>query len=169
MRAMLVSFASYQLWMPWQTTARFLARRFLDYDPGIHFPQVQMQSGTTAINTIRIYNPSKQLEDNDPTGMFVRRWVPELEGVPLVHLADPHATPLLLRPSGLGAYPRPIVDNVLATRVARERIFAARDTARARGEADAILRRHGSRARPRDRREDAPAPHAQLGLFDGRR
>ncbi len=163
MRAMLVSFASYQLWMPWQSTARFLARRFVDYDPGIHFPQVQMQSGTTAINTIRIYNPSKQLEDQDPTGAFVRQWVPELEGVPLAHLSDPHATPLLLRPSGLEAYPHPIVDNVVATRFARERIFAARASARARGEAATILQRHGSRARPRDRREGTSP--VQVGLF----
>ncbi len=163
MRAMLVSFASYQLWMPWQTTARFLARRFVDYDPGIHFPQIQMQSGTTAINTIRIYNPSKQLEDQDPAGTFVRRWVPELEGVPLAHLADPHETPLLLQPAGLRAYPRPIVDHVIATRLARERIFAARASARARGEAAAILHRHGSRAKPRDRRATDP----QVGLFDG--
>ncbi len=145
MRAMLVSFASYHLWLPWQPTARWLARRFLDYDPGIHYPQVQMQSGTTGINTVRIYNPSKQLEDQDPTGAFVRRWVPELEGVPLAHLADPHATPALLRPAALKAYPAPIVDAVTAARLARERIFAVRGTDAARQEAATIVERHGSR------------------------
>ena len=162
MRAMLVSFASYHLWLPWQPTARWLARRFLDYDPGIHFPQVQMQSGTTAINTVRIYNPSKQLDDQDPTGAFVRRWVPELEGVHRAHLADPHATPPLLRPAALAAYPRPIVDAVVAARLARERIFAVRATEAARAEAAAIFTRHGSRKRTRARPDTRRRPPALL-------
>jgi deoxyribodipyrimidine photo-lyase len=163
MRAMLVSFASYQLWLPWQPTARWLARRFLDYDPGIHFPQVQMQSGTTAINTVRIYNPAKQLDDQDPDGRFVRRWVPELEGVPRPHLADPHGTPTLLRPQALAGYPRPIVDPVEAARLARQRIYAVRATEAARTEARAIYDKHGSRKRPRER--DRASEHRQLGLF----
>lgn len=163
MRAMLVSVASYHLWLPWQATARWLARRFLDYDPGIHFPQVQMQSGTTGINTVRIYNPAKQLEDQDPTGAFVRRWVPELEGVPRPHLADPHATPFFLRPAALASYPHPIVNAVAAAHFARERVFAVRATGTAQAEAEAIVHRHGSRKRAR------PPTERQLrtpGLFD---
>jgi deoxyribodipyrimidine photo-lyase len=165
MRAMLMSFASYQLWLPWQSTARWLARRFLDYDPGIHFPQVQMQSGTTAINTVRIYNPAKQLEDHDPDGTFVRRWVPELEGVPRAHLSAPHTTPPLLRPAALAAYPAPIVDVEAAARLARERIFAARATDGARAEARGIYARHGSRKRPAE--HAAGGTRRQLGMFDG--
>ena len=56
MRAMLVRFASYHLWLDWRSTAPWLGRLFADYEPGIHYSQVQMQSGTTGMNAVRIYN-----------------------------------------------------------------------------------------------------------------
>ncbi|MDE5037666.1 FAD-binding domain-containing protein, partial [Francisella tularensis] len=81
MRAMLMSFASYHLWLDWRVTSLYLAGLFTDYVPGIHYSQVQMQSGTTGIISIRIYNPSKQSIDQYPNGEFIRRWLPELENV----------------------------------------------------------------------------------------
>ena len=62
---------------------------FTDYEPGIHWSQMQMQSGTTGINTIRIYNPVKQGQDQDPETKFVRRWIPELGAVPADFLHQP--------------------------------------------------------------------------------
>ena len=84
---MLVSFASYQLWLDWRITSKYLANLFTDYEPGIHYSQFQMQSGTTGINAIRIYNPIKQSRDQDPDAVFIKKWIPELSNVPssLVH------------------------------------------------------------------------------------
>ena len=86
MRAMLVSFASYDLWLDWRKTSKYLATQFTDYEPGIHYSQFQMQSGVTGINSIRIYNPVKQQKDHDEEGIFVREWVPELKRVPLEYI-----------------------------------------------------------------------------------
>jgi deoxyribodipyrimidine photo-lyase len=149
MRAMLVSFASYHLWLHWQHSAPFLARAFLDFEPGIHYSQFQMQSGTTGINTLRIYSPAKQVLDHDPAGVFIRAELPALARVPSRFLAEPHTMPLSVqREAGCIVghdYPMPIVDHASAYREARERIAAVRRRSDARAEADVIQQRHGSR------------------------
>ena len=124
MRAMLVSFAAHHLGLHWREPGLFLARQFLDFEPGIHWSQMQMQSGTTGINTLRIYSPAKQQAEQDPDGTYVRRWVPEL---------------------GTAAYPKPIVDERAALADIKARLYARRQTGAARDEADAIQARHGSR------------------------
>ncbi|MBK5927771.1 cryptochrome/deoxyribodipyrimidine photo-lyase family protein [Rhodobaculum claviforme] len=171
MRAMLVSVAANHLWLDWRATGPFLARRFTDYEPGIHWSQMQMQSGTTGINTIRIYNPVKQGRDQDPDGRFTRAWLPELAEVPDAFLHEPW------RWGGAGrvlgrAYPEPVVDVAAAARAAREAVWGLR---RARGfaaEAAEVARKHASRKdrsghfvndRAPRRRRPAAAP-GQLSL-----
>lgn len=156
MRAMLVSFGTHHLAQRWQDIGRVLAPLFLDYEPGIHWSQVQMQASVVGINTVRIYSPEKQARDQDPEGTFVQRWVPELEGVPPEHLPAPHATPpLLLAALGLGdlesRYPRPLVDSREAVRAARERIAAVRGQEGTRHASREVHRKHGSRKAPRRR------------------
>ena len=144
MRAMLVSFASYQLWLPWRGSGLHLARLFTDYEPGIHWPQMQMQSATTGINLPRIYNPIKQGRDFDPDGVFIQKWVPELAGVPAAFLHEPWTWDGAERELA-GRYPAPIVDERSARRAAQEGIWAVRRKPRYREIADAIQAKHGSR------------------------
>lgn len=141
MRAMLVAVASYHLWLDWRATGPHLARMFTDYDPGIHWSQMQMQSNTTGINTPRIYNPVKQGHDQDPTGAFTRRWLPELAELPDAHLQEPWTW----GQAGRLAYPAPVIDVAQAARAARERIFALRRCPGFRATAEQIVEKHGSR------------------------
>jgi len=179
MRAMLVSFASYHLWLHWRPTGLFLAKQFLDFEPGIHWSQMQMQSGTTGINTVRIYSPTKQALDHDPDGRFIRKWVPELERVPLAYLARPWTMDASMQAESdcrIGSdYPQPIVDEKQALLDARSRLFALRQTEEARAEADQIQDRHGSRrsglppsGRTGRARRSKPAAtdSAQIDLFE---
>ena len=139
MRSMLMSFASYHLWLDWRATGQHLARMFTDYEPGIHWSQVQMQSGTTGINTPRIYNPVKQGHDQDPAGLFTRRWLPELKVVPDRYLQEPWLW------DGNAAYPAPVVDVKDAARHARAAIWAVRREAGFRETAAKVVKKHASR------------------------
>ncbi|MEM6781619.1 MAG: FAD-binding domain-containing protein [Pseudomonadota bacterium] len=140
MRAMLVSFASYHLWLHWRKPSLHLAGYFMDYEPGIHYCQHQMQSGTTGINAIRIYNPLKQGMDQDPDGVFIKQWIPELRDVPsdfihkVEHLHD-------LAPD----YPKMIVHEKEARKAAADKIYGIRKSKTHREEADEIVDKHGSR------------------------
>ncbi len=161
MRAMLVSFASYHLWQPWQASGLVLARYFTDYEPGIHWSQVQMQSGTTGVNAIRIYNPIKQGRDQDPAGQFIRDWIPELADLPDDFIHEPWRWP---DRSDLAGYPAPIIDVERAGRAARERIFAARRGEGFKTASQAVLARHGSRARRKTSNRSDPSKQLTLEL-----
>jgi deoxyribodipyrimidine photo-lyase len=117
---------------------------FTDYEPGIHWPQMQMQSGTTGMNTVRIYNPMKQGQDQDPDGVFTRKWVPELAEVPDAFLQAPWGWAGAARILGK-RYPEPIVDVAAAARGARDRVWAVRRGGAFRAEAARIVEKHASR------------------------
>jgi deoxyribodipyrimidine photo-lyase len=182
MRAMLVSVAAYPLWLHWQPVGQWLARQFLDYEPGIHWSQMQMQSGTTGINTTRVYNPVKQAQDHDPKGMFVRRWCPALRQVPDSWLFEPWRMPESVQtacgvrvcadapPGAPDAWPMPLVDLETATRFAKDRLHSLRREPQVRAGKAAIVEKHASRkGRLGATRASSAKPAAdtrQIGLFD---
>jgi deoxyribodipyrimidine photo-lyase len=146
MRAMLMSFAAYHLWLHWRQPALHLARLFTDYEPGIHYNQCQMQSGTTGINTPRMYNPIKQAKDHDPDAEFVRRWVPELAGLEPESCFEPWLLGLSeCRARGAADYPEPIVDYRRAVSQARTRLGDYRRRPGFREQSGRVQQQLGSR------------------------
>lgn len=165
MRAMLVSFASYHLWLDWRQTAPHMAKLFTDYEPGIHLCQFQMQSGVTGINTLRIYSPVKQSLDHDPEGKFIKRYVSELADV-----ASPWVHEPWRMPEPPADYPSPLVRHDHALQFARAQLAARRKQPEFRAQALKVVKKLASRARPQDRvpsrkKPAEPPPKSQL-TFD---
>ncbi len=169
MRAMLVSTAGYPLWLHWKTVGNWLAREFLDYEPGIHWSQIQMQSGTTGINIPRIYNPIKQARDHDPHGVFVRRWIPALKKVPDTWIFEPWRMPAALQTQhGLDAnkdIAKPLVNLDDATRIAKKKLFLIRAQPEVKAAKSAIIDKHASRKRPAKRLVSTPPSPQQSFEF----
>lgn len=149
MRSMLVSFLTHHLWQPWQAGTHHLAKLFLDYEPGIHYPQFQMQAGTMGVNTIRIYNPVKQSQDHDPNGIFIKQWLPELTNVPTAFIHEPwKITPFDISKNvfELGKhYPKPIIQLETAAQFAREQLWSIKNSKQVRTNNKKILQKHTNR------------------------
>jgi deoxyribodipyrimidine photo-lyase len=161
MRAMLVSVAAYPLWLHWRPVGEWLATQFLDYEPGIHWSQLQMQSGTTGINTTRVYNPIKQAQDHDPYGKFVRRWLPALRTVPDTWLFEPWKMPDNIRAQASErAIPalqnfevkQPLLDLTSATRLSKQRVHERRQMDDVRAGKKAVVEKHASQKSNTSRR-----------------
>ncbi len=150
MRAMLVSFAVHYLWLPWQSISQHLASVFLDFEPGIHYPQIQMQAGVTGINTVRIYNPIKQSIEQDPDASFLKVWLPELAHLPIAFIHEPwkmSSMERLMYSINEHTYPAPIIDLEAAGRNARDKVWQWQKDPAVRQEAFRIIAKHTTPAR----------------------
>lgn len=172
MRAMLISFLTHNLWLDWKQGAHHLARLFLDYEPGIHYPQVQMQAGCMGVNIIRTYNPVKQSQDHDPEGTFIKQWIPELRNVPapLVHqpwLMTEHEQQLYACQLGTD-YPLPIVDWKTSAKQASELLWKTKKSTESRSENVKILAKHvaGDAKHRFNKPRSKPKTNNQMNLFE---
>lgn len=146
MRSLLVSFFTHILWQPWQASSQHLSKLFLDFEPGIHFLQLQMQAGETGINNLRIYNPVKNSTEHDADATFIKKWVPELASLPLAFIHEPYLmTPLDQQFNNfkLGEdYPYPIVELKSARKKACDILWNLKKNPAVREESIRILKKH---------------------------
>ncbi len=153
MRALVVSFFTHNLWQPWQDCSEYLASLFLDFEPGIHYPQLQMQAGETGINMLRIYNPIKNSLEHDPDGLFIKKWVPELAHLELPFIHEPSKMTYFdqqLTGFQLGKdYPLPIVNENLSRKKASDVLWQLKDQTLVKQDALRILARHTLQDRKR--------------------
>lgn len=107
-RMIVASFLVKDLHLPWQWGARWFLDQLVDGDVANnqHGWQWCAGSGTDAAPYFRVFNPTAQGEKFDPSGDYVRRWVPELAG-PDVKGTDVHK----LKGGRPAGYPEPIVDH----------------------------------------------------------
>ncbi|MDX1446711.1 deoxyribodipyrimidine photo-lyase [Lishizhenia sp.] len=144
MRAMLVSILCLHFDVSWKKGAYHLAQLFLDYEPGIHYPQIQMQAGTTGVNTVRLYNPVKQSKDHDPKGEFIKKWIPELREVPVEFIHEPWKMTVFELADFKEEFTYPMLEMDLekVARKAREKIWGHRKHPKVKEEARRILATH---------------------------
>jgi deoxyribodipyrimidine photo-lyase len=88
-RAMLASFACNTLLLDWRVVGKVLANLWLDYEPGIHWYQLQMQSGLFPDRHIPLYNVIKQSKMHDPDGQFIKKFIPQLNHVSPEFIHEP--------------------------------------------------------------------------------
>lgn len=154
MRALTVSFFTHNLWQPWQAASQHLSQMFLDFEPGIHFPQLQMQAGVTGTNLLRIYNPIKNSLEHDPDGTFIKKWVPELRNLETAFVHEPYLMTEMeqqLYNFRLGIdYPLPIIDIDETRKKASDILWNLRKNKTVKQESRRILNTHTLRGSNQD-------------------
>ena len=108
-RMLVASFLVKDLHLDWTRGARFFMQNLVDGDlaSNQHGWQWVAGTGTDAAPYFRVFNPVTQGQRFDPDGTYVRRWVPELAGVPTKYVHHPWDDPAG-PPAG---YPPPMVDH----------------------------------------------------------
>lgn len=114
-RMIVASFLTKDMRIDWREGAAHFMARLADADVASNQLNWQWVAGTgTDTQRHRIFNPVRQSQRFDPDGRYIRRYVPELDGVPASEIHEPPAAARTAR-----KYPQPILDHAQAARAWR--------------------------------------------------
>jgi len=124
-RMIVASFLVKDLAIDWRWGEKYFMQQLIDGDPAANNGGWQWVAGTgtDAAPYFRVFNPVLQGKKFDPSGDYVRRWLPELKDVPEQFIHSPWKMPMEIQEQSnciIGEqYPYPIIDH----KIARERIL----------------------------------------------
>jgi len=121
LRAIAASFLCFDLGVDWRVGRDEWDKHLIEDEPALAIGNWQWIAGVGADLAAypRIYNPIRQARRFDPAAQYVRRWIPELAGLPDAAILDPvegrrrqPQLPLF----GDHGYPAPVLDHEQAAR-----------------------------------------------------
>ena len=130
-RMIVASFLTKDLLIEWREGERAFMEHLVDGDPASNLGGWQWAAsiGTDSQPFVRVFNPVTQAKRFDPDGVYVRRWVPELERVPEARVQEPWTMSVDEQAAAgcrIGVdYPAPIVDHAAARKRALMRYAEA--------------------------------------------
>lgn len=109
LRMVVAMFLSKNLLIDWREGERWFMRHLIDGDLAANNGgwQWSASTGTDSVPYFRLFNPISQSQRFDPDGQFLRRWLPELQGLGKREIHNPSMQRSLF---GKADYPAPIID-----------------------------------------------------------
>jgi deoxyribodipyrimidine photo-lyase len=136
-RMVVASFLTKDLMHDWRLGAVYFERKLMDIETASNNGGWQWAASTGVDpKPLRIFNPRLQSERYDPSGAYVKKYVPELRNVPTRFIHAPHLMPAVLQKE-IGCvigrdYPAPIVDHASAS-TEYKRVFQRVKSGRRKG------------------------------------
>ncbi|MDO8224847.1 cryptochrome/photolyase family protein [Bacillus cabrialesii] len=133
LRMITASFLVKDFLIDWRLGEAYFSEKLIDYDPASNIGGWQWAAsvGTDAVPYFRIFNPVTQSKKFDPDGLFIRRYIPELQHVPDEFLHEPWKMPIQIEESSsctIGEdYPKPLIDHQVQRRLAIETYETAKN------------------------------------------
>ena len=142
------------LWQSWEKGALHFESRLLDADYALNgFNWLWLSCSGFFYQYFRCYSPIAFQKKNDPNGLYIRKWVPELKDFPAKYIYEPWKAPAAVQAKAgikIGKdYPNPIVDHTPTSKENMSKMSAAYDAHKAKQESEKKRASSSGKAKPK--------------------